>query len=123
MLRAIKTSTSCIILKMAIFGIGIMVLGSSVVNCGDKSVSIRGEEKGMSEETIEEALKEHTDTLMAVPGVVGTGQGLCDGKPCIKVYVIKETPELEPEISNILGGYPFVIKETGRIRALPENQD
>jgi len=123
MLSTIKVSTSCIILKMVIFGIGIIVLGSSVVNCGNKLVNDRGGENEMSAKTIDEALKEHTDALMAVPGVVGTGQGLCDGKPCIKVFVVKKTPELERKISYILEGYPLAIVETGKIRALPENQD
>ncbi|MBW2647058.1 MAG: hypothetical protein JRE23_12970 [Deltaproteobacteria bacterium] len=59
---------------------------------------------------------------MSLPGVVGTAQGLCDNKPCIKIYVIKRTPELDEKIPDILEGYPVIIEETGEIRALPENQ-
>lgn len=59
---------------------------------------------------------------MSLPGVVGTAQGRCDNKPCIKIYVIKRTPELDEKIPDILEGYPVIIEETGEIKALPENQ-
>ena len=35
----------------------------------------------MPAKKIEDVLKEHTDNLMGLPSVVGTGQGLCDDKP------------------------------------------
>ncbi len=72
---------------------------------------------------IEEALKEYTPELMSTPGVVGTAQGLCDGQPCIKVFAVEKTPELEQEIPHTLEGYPVVIEETGRFRALPKRDD
>jgi hypothetical protein len=54
--------------------------------------------------------------------VVGTAKGLCDDKPCIKVFVIEKTLELEKKIPDVLEGYQVMIEETGEIRALPENQ-
>lgn len=90
--------------------------------CADKKV---GDHQGgniMPAKTIEEVLKEHTKELMSVPGVVGTALGLCDDTPCIKVYVVKKTSELDQKIPDILEGYPVMIEETGEIRALPENQ-
>lgn len=74
----------------------------------------------MSEMKIEEVLKKYTDNLMSISGVVGTGQGLCDGKPCIKVFVIKKTPELEKKIPRDLEGYKIKIEETGKVKAYPE---
>jgi hypothetical protein len=71
----------------------------------------------MSAMSIEEVLMKYTDNLMAIPGVVGTGQGFFDGESCIKVFVIKMTPELENKIPEKLEGYPVKIKETGVIRA------
>ncbi len=59
---------------------------------------------------------------MSVSGVVGTGQGLCDDKPCIKIFVVKETPEMEQKIPRMLEGYPVVIEETGEIRAFPKRK-
>ena len=51
----------------------------------DESVQERAEDRPakrpMQKRTIEEALREHTDSLMSLSGVVGIGQGLCDGQP------------------------------------------
>lgn len=73
----------------------------------------------MARKTIEAVLREHTDRLMALPGVVGTAIGECAGNPCIKVLVVEETPELVNEIPPTLDGYLVVMEETGEIRALP----
>ncbi len=95
-------------------------MDSNLVGCLAISSGFSGEEKEMSVKTIEEVLKEHTEELMSIPGVVGIGQGLCNNKPCIKVFVIEKTPELEQEIPSSLEGYPVMIVETGEIRALPK---
>ncbi len=71
--------------------------------------------------TIEEALQKHTEELMAIPGVVGVGQGLCDRTPCIKVLVTEKTPEIEKSISDSLEGYRVEITVSGRIEAEPKN--
>jgi hypothetical protein len=76
----------------------------------------------MSSKTIEQVLEKHTDILMRIHGVVGTGQGLCDGKPCIKIFVIKKTAELEKKIPRKLEGHLVMVEETGEIHALPGNQ-
>ena len=76
----------------------------------------------MSSKTIEQVLEKHTDILMRIHGVVGTGQGLCDGKPCIKIFVIKKTAELAKKIPRKLEGHLVTIEETGEIHALPGNQ-
>ena len=57
---------------------------------------------------------------MSIPGVVGVGQGLCEEKSCIKIFVIEKTPDMEQRISNILEGYPVVVEVTGPIKALPK---
>ena len=72
----------------------------------------------MQQKTIEAVLKEHTDSLMALPGVVGTAQGQCAGRPCIRVFVVKKTPDLLKQIPSSIGGYTVEVQETGEIRAL-----
>ena len=78
------------------------------------------QEKGrrMPEKNIEAVLKEHTDRLLSLPGVVGTAIGQCEEKPCIKVLVVKRTPELLEKIPSELQGFPVVVEETGPIRSL-----
>lgn len=69
-------------------------------------------------ESIAEVLKDRTDWLLSLPGVVGTGIGECNGKPCIKVLVDRNTEELARTIPKTLGEFPVVTVETGRIRPL-----
>ena len=72
----------------------------------------------MPYKTIAEVLKEHTDCLMSLPGVVGTAEGEDSGQACIRVFVVKETPELLNKISTAIEGYPVVVQDTGEFKAL-----
>ncbi len=55
---------------------------------------------------------------MAVAGVVGTAQGECAEKPCIKVFVVKKTADLLKQLPTVIEGYTVELQETGEIRAL-----
>jgi len=72
----------------------------------------------MQQKPIEQVLREHTDSLMALPGVVGTALGQCAGSPCIRVFVAKKTPDLLKQIPSSIEGYMVSVQETGEIRAL-----
>ena len=72
----------------------------------------------VSSKPIEKVLSEHTDRLMTIPGVVGTAQGLCEGKPCIKVLVNRKTPDLEKRVPKTLEGWDVVIEVVGDVKAL-----
>jgi hypothetical protein len=66
--------------------------------------------------TIEEVLAAHTDSLMALPGVVGTAIALCDGVRCIKVFLADSTPAVTGRIPRRLEGYRVVVEVSGTIR-------
>ncbi len=74
----------------------------------------------MAKRDINEVLRDHDRELLAIPGVVGVYVGLLnDGKtPCLKVMVVRITPELLRAIPKTLESYPVVIEETGEIRPL-----
>lgn len=76
----------------------------------------------MGRKTIRELLTDYTREWMSLPGVLGTAQGLFSGKPCIKVFVIQKTVELNKRIPDTLEGYPVIIEESEEFEALPENQ-
>lgn len=97
--------------------LGVLVFRVTVVRPPEKAEEAQ-EERRVSEKSIEAVLEEHTDSLMALPGVVGTAQGECEGRPCVKVLVARRTPELLKQIPSSLDGYPVAIQETGEIRAL-----
>jgi hypothetical protein len=92
---------------------------------GASSEGPGGSEKGLVKnlsadvKTIEEVLRRHTDRLMQIPGVVAIALGICNERPCIKVYVRDMTPALQAAIPTVLDGYPVCLEPSGEIRALP----
>lgn len=116
-----KTTSSRLMVIMIKFSLGIILICSSVVVCANETGRDGEEGKRMVQKRIEEVLKEHTNRLMSIPGVVGTAQSVCEGQPCIKVFVSKKTEKLERKIPKTLEGYPVVIQKTGKFKALPGN--
>ena len=89
-----------------------------MVSCSPQQV-VRGQVgEAMPNKAIEEVLQERTASLMAIPGVVGTAQGLCSGEPCIRVFVVGKTDELVKQIPVEIDGYPVDVQETGEFRKL-----
>ena len=66
--------------------------------------------------SIDEVLAAHNDSLMALPGVVGTAIGLCDGERCIKVFLADSGQETKRRIPTHLEGYHVLAEVTGTIR-------
>lgn len=108
--------------RMRKIGIASLFVFISVISLANQCVSVHGGKNAMIPKAIKEVLRDHTGELMSLPGVVGTAQGLCDSKPCIKVFVTEKTPELEKRIPHTIEGYPVSIEVTGEFRRLPKNQ-
>ena len=70
----------------------------------------------MTTKSIDEVLAAHTDSLMKLPGVVGTAVGLCDGERCIKVLVADSSARTKGRIPSRLEGYRVVVDVTGMIQ-------
>jgi len=70
----------------------------------------------MQQRSIREALEDLTDHLMSIPGILGTAEGLCDGTPCIKVFVSRKTAAVLKAIPASVEGYPVSVEETGELR-------
>jgi hypothetical protein len=98
--------------------VALLVLTAVLTNCGPKIGAEKQQENRVAEATIAEVLKQNTDSLMSIPGVVGTAIGECGGNPCIIVMVVKKTPDLMKKIPSALQGFPVVVEETGVIRPL-----
>jgi len=69
----------------------------------------------MTARSIDEVLAAHSDSLMALPGVVGTAVGLCEGERCIKVLMSDSNPATKNRIPARLEGYRVVVEVTGLI--------
>jgi len=110
-------------IKWSFIGIAMILFAYAVSGCANNTSEDGPGENTMSSKTFIQVLKEHTNELMSIPGVVGVAQGLCDKKPCIKVFVVEMTPELDKQITKNLDGYAVSVEETGKIRARPENTE
>ena len=49
-------------------------------------------------------------------GVSGTAIGTSGGKPCIKVYLERDDPDLRSRLLRRAGGFPVDVEVTGRVR-------
>lgn len=61
--------------------------------------------------SVQAVLLEHRNSLEALPGVLGTAIGTCNGEFCIRVYVSERTQQIEQSLPRRLGGYDVVIRE------------
>ena len=76
----------------------------------------RGEGATVATKSIDQVLAAHTDSLMALPGVVGTAIGLYQGERCIKVLLADSGGTTRDRIPSRLDGYRVVIEVIGAIR-------
>jgi hypothetical protein len=94
-------------------GLSGLLVAAALVACARRSAV---EERAVSTKTIDEVLAAHTDSLMALPGVVGTAIGLCDGAPCIRVLLADSGAAARSRIPDRIEGYPVRVDVTGPIR-------
>jgi len=70
---------------------------------------------------IEAVLRKHEDDLLAYPNVNAVGIGEREGRPVIKVMVVRKVPESSLEPGQILPkeleGYPLDVEAVGEITA------
>jgi hypothetical protein len=105
--------------QLLIIFISAMILSGGNTADVASNAADRKEEQPMPTEPIEATLRAHTDALMAIPGVVGVGQGLLGETPCIKVFVVGKTSALQQKIPRALDGHPVVVEQTGEFQAQP----
>ena len=109
-------------IQKVVFWICTIYILVGLVFCVKKQLQDDRGNTEMPSRPVEEVLEEHTTKWMSIPGVVGTGQGLCDEKPCIKIYVMEINPELKEKIPPTIEGYKIELVETGAIRALDKEK-
>jgi len=73
----------------------------------------------MSTKRIQDVLAAHNDSLLALPGVVGTAIGLCDGSPCIRIFVADAAAAQRTRVPDRLEGYVVRVEVQPPLRALP----
>ena len=91
----------------------IVVLLAGAVACSRSQPGGRG--TIVAARSIDAVLAAHTDSLLAIPGVVGTAVGLCGSERCIKVLVANSKTAVMHRIPSSLEGYRVVVEVTGAI--------
>lgn len=87
-----------------------------ITGCGRaKTGSTGGQAVAEAPKTIEAVLAAHNDSLMAVPGVLATAIGRCNGAPCIKILVSRVTDDVQRRIPRQLEGFPVQVDVSGPI--------
>ena len=74
------------------------------------------EEAQVADTSIVAAQEALTSEVMGRPGVAGTAIGLCDGEPCIKVYLTSPAPEVREGIPTRYRGFTVNVEVTGEFR-------
>ena len=81
--------------------------------CSSGGADRTGEDEAVAAD-IEAVLVRRTPELMRIDGVQGVGQALCDGAPCIRVYVVDA--RAQARVPARLDGFPVSTVITGVIR-------
>ena len=93
------------------------LLAGAIAACsGTQNGASRGRGATVASKSIDQVLAAHTDALMALPGVVGTAIGVCDGERCIKVLLADSTAATKSRIPSRLESYRVVTEVTGTFR-------
>ena len=67
--------------------------------------------------TITNVLEQYTATWMQIEGVIGTGEGLDHGKPCVKVFVSSKTNAVDQKIPASVENIPIIVEVVGNVVA------
>ena len=86
------------------------------LSCSENNANPKPYTEKLDSMSIDEVLSQKKEALLALPGVVGTAQSLCEELPCIKVYVIQRTPELINQIGDLLKGHLFQVQVSGKFK-------
>ncbi|PYO89865.1 MAG: hypothetical protein DMD58_08205 [Gemmatimonadetes bacterium] len=95
-----------------------LVLLAGALACSGSQRREAGGGTTVTARSIDAVLAAHSDSLMALPGVVGTAIGLCEGERCIKVLLSDSNPATKTRIPARLEGYRVVVEVTGTIKPL-----
>lgn len=67
--------------------------------------------------TVTNVLEQNSAAWMQIEGVIGTGEGLDHGKPCVKVFVSSKTEAVGEKIPASVENIPIIIEVVGEIKA------
>src|SRR2546428_9416006 len=88
-----------------------LVVAAALASCACRDH--REETQAVTSRTMEAVLAAHTDSLIALPGVVGTAIRLCGWAPCIRGVLADSGASARRRIPTPPEGYPLKGEGTG----------
>ena len=104
--------------KSAILKFILVVALALCAGCGSDGDRVMDQSREMPPKSIKAVLEEHSDEWMKIPGVVGTGIGELNERPCISIYVDKKSDALTSKFPPSVDGHPVNVEVIGEIGAL-----
>ena len=102
-------------------GVALAAFAATMVfnSCGRQQANETDKSTNVSSRDIKTVMEAHVDGLMKIPGVAAVAIGeLEDKTPCIIVYVIEKTTEIEEKVPAELEGHPVVVEVSGEIKPM-----
>ena len=104
--------------KSAMLKFVLVVVLALCAGCGSDDDRVMDRSREMPPKSIKTVLEEHTDVWMKIPGVVGTGIGELNERPCISIYFDKKSDALRSKFPPSVDGHPVNVEVIGEIGAL-----
>jgi len=79
-----------------------------------------GEPAMIDTDDLGQIITDKGELIMALEDVVGIGEGLCEGSPCIRVFLARENAVSIAKIKELLAGIPFAADVSGEFLASPQ---
>jgi len=74
----------------------------------------------VSSDELGKIISNQGELIMRLDDVVGIGEGLCDGAPCIRVFLARANAASIARIQELLAGVPFETDVSGEFLASPQ---
>ena len=74
----------------------------------------------VSTENLGQIITSRGNLIMELEDVVGIAEGLCDGTPCIRVFLARHNATSLAQIQEYLAGIPFATEISGNFIASPK---
>jgi hypothetical protein len=99
---------------------GILITACASEDSQSLQRSAAGEADMAQSEDLGKIIATHSNMIMGLNDVVGIGESLCDGNPCIRIFLARHNETTLAQIQEYLAGIPFAIEISGNFTASPK---
>jgi hypothetical protein len=104
----------------ALVATGILITACASEDSQSLQRSAAGEAGMAQSDDLGQIIATHSNLIMGLKDVVGMGESLCDGNPCIRIFLARHNENTLAQIKEDLAGIPFAIEISGNFTAQPK---